>query len=228
MKEHLQKQLEEAKKQATAQQNANKESKQKLGANLKEIESLKTQVNQLKSSALKHLKTNVALKKELSQEKTKVTKLTSRTKELSEALEADRISTKQSLQEKDNEIQKLQQKFSQQTKVLKESASSVDKHAESSDVRLKDLKDQVEKLKTKNALIAKELEVTKLRSKKFWKETKRLQGVLDEMNGTKKSGDMQSSSSKTNNVAKSRASEAAALKEKMRKLKAKVSNLQKK
>ena len=96
-------------------------SKQKLGANLKEIESLKTQVNQLKSSALKHLKTNVALKKELSQEKTKVTKLTSRTKELSEALEADRISTKQSRQEKDNEIQELQQKFSQQTKVLKES-----------------------------------------------------------------------------------------------------------
>ena len=154
--------------------------------------------------------------------------MTSRTKELSNALEADRISTKQSLQEKDNEIQKLQHKFAQQTKVLKDSASSLDKRAESSDMRVTALKDQVEKFKTKNALIAKELEVTKLRSKKFWKETKRLQGVLDEMNGTKKSADTQSSSSKTNNVTKSRASEAAALKEKMRKLKAKVSNLQKK
>ena len=228
LEERLKKQIEEAKKQATAQQNANKESKQKLEANLKEIKSLRTQASQLKSSAVTHLKATNALKKEVLEEKMKVTKLTSKTKELSDALEADRISAKQSLQEKDNEIQKLQLKFAQQIKGLKESASSSDKHTESSDMEVKNLNDQIEKFKTKNALISKELEVTKLRSKKFWKETKRLQALVDEMNKAKQSGNMPSSSSKTSTVGKSRASEAAALKEKMRKLKAKVSNLQKK
>jgi hypothetical protein len=89
--------------------------------------------------------------------------------------------------------------------------------------KISNLNTEIEKLKTKNQLVTKELEVTRERSKKFWKATKRLQLELE---ASKKDNNNNSTSSSTSNQLKSsaaqkKANEAAILKAKLQKLAAK-------